>query len=149
MNSWSCEIRMSLSKSKSYKKKTNSFEFWEAWNQGDFCSFISSEAVQLQRRYLQLWSWILLNLRWFHSLDISPQPEQPQSFAKTQEDRYFQVVFGSHVVYWIIFIIWRTVNIERSFYFFAMVGSRFSMFLVHPFAVFRSADEIKHAAAQA
>ena len=38
--------------------------------------------------------------------------------CKNSNDRFFKAVFGSHVIYWTIFVIWCTVNIESTIYFF-------------------------------
>ena len=67
----------------------NSFEFWEIWDQADFCSFISLEAVLQQRHLIQIWSWILPNLISIYFFHISPQPDELQSPAKTQMIDFF------------------------------------------------------------
>ena len=65
------------------------FEFWEIWDQADFCSFISLEAVLQQRHLIQIWFWILPNLISIHFFHISPQPDKLQSSAKTQMIDFF------------------------------------------------------------
>ena len=40
----------------------NSFKFWKIWDQADFCSFISLEAVLQQKHLIRIWSWISPNL---------------------------------------------------------------------------------------
>ena len=80
---------MDYSKLENYMRKMIIFEFCKMWDQADFCSFISLEAVLQQRHQIQIWSWILPNLISIYFFHISPQPDELQSPAKTPMIDFF------------------------------------------------------------
>ena len=111
MNSFCCKIEKDYSKLKNYERKMNSFKFLELWEQAGFCSFISLEAALQQRHLMQIWSLILPNLISIHFflnfISHFSSTRWATDLCKNSDDRFLQIVFGSHMVFlFSIFITW-------------------------------------------